>query len=322
MTMAKQESDNRTMQQLNSYRFYELGAKLHSLFCSTTQGRVSDMFAPLTEAQALLDGFIKGDIFALDTSKTDSNRLLNKIGSLFNRYFIDPSTKQLKSPTGEDRIDPHELALIHTLIEKFEHALAAELNRAPTYLAGKRGIYSTFDLAENAEAIFSSNLRGAIPAPAQTEFNSAGRALAFGLGTAGAVHMLRAVEVVLRAYYEFFAGSAAAKGERNYAIYLKKLAAMAEDEEKQPRPDKRVVQMLAQIKDHYRNPLISPENSVSLEEATQLFGMSSALISLMAEQIQASHKKTESKAGKKSAETDSMSDEDDEMFEFRISQAG
>src|SRR5580698_10744477 len=124
------------MQQLNAYRFYELGARLHALFNLRTQGRVADMFAPLAEAQTLLDGFIKGDPFALETSKADANRLLSRIGAVFNRYFIDPATKQLKNPTGEDRIDAHELSLIMSLIEKFEHALAAELNRAPTYFAG------------------------------------------------------------------------------------------------------------------------------------------------------------------------------------------
>src|ERR1700761_9428982 len=151
------------MQQLNVYQFYELGAKLHALFNTRTQGRVADMFAPLTEAQALLDGFIKGDPFALETSKADANRLLAKISSVFNRYFIDPTSKQLKNPTGEDRIDAHELALIMSLVEKFEHALGAELNRAPTYLAKKRGIYSTYDLAEHAHAIFSKELQSVIP---------------------------------------------------------------------------------------------------------------------------------------------------------------
>src|SRR5277367_1127526 len=194
------------MQQLDSYRFYELGARLHALFDLRTQGRVADMFAPLTEAQALLDGFIKGDPFALESSKADANRLLSKISSVFNRYFIDPTSKQLKTPTGEDRIDAHELTLILSLVEKFEHALAAELNRAPTYLAGKRGIYSIFELAENAREIFSKELRDVIPAAAQGEFNLAGRALVFGLGTAAAMHMLRAIEITLRPYYEMFAG--------------------------------------------------------------------------------------------------------------------
>src|SRR5580693_823281 len=190
------------MHQMNAYPFYELGAKLYGLFGYGAQARVADMFAPLTEAQTLLDGFIKGDVFAPESSKADANRLLAKIGAVFNRYFIDPSTKQMKASGGEDRIDAHELSLIRSLVEKFEQALAAELNRAPTYLAGKRGIYSTFDLAENAEAIFPEKLRGTIPVLAQNEFNAAGRALVFGMGTAAAIHMLRAIEVVLKLYYE------------------------------------------------------------------------------------------------------------------------
>jgi hypothetical protein len=311
------------MQQLNSYRLYELGAKLHSLFCATAQSRIADMFGPLTEAQALLDGFIKGDNLVLETSKSDANRLLAKVSALFNRYFIDPSTKQLKSPTGEDRIDQHEMSLIQSLVEKFEHALAAELNRAPTYVAGKCGIYSTYDLAENAQKVFADNLRDVIPAVSQNEFNSAGRALAFGLGTAAVIHMLRAIEVMLRHYYESFAGPVTVKTERNYAIYLKKLTALSEEEDKQQRPDKRVIQMLAQIKDHYRNPLLAPENTVSLEEATQLFGMSSALISLMAEQV-ATTPKANGKAAAKSATTGvtASGDEDDDMYDFRMSQVG
>lgn len=311
------------MQQLNSYRFYELGARLHSLFESNAQGRVTDMFAPLTEAQALLDGFIKGETFVLDTSKADATRLLNRIGAVFNRYFIDPTTRQLKGSPGEDRIDPQEISIINSLIEKFEHALAAELNHAPTYVASKRGIYSTYDLAQNAEAIFTDNLRQVIPSASQHEFNTAGRALVFGLGTAAAIHMLRAIEISLKFYYESFTGTAPVKGERNYALYLKKLAALSEEEDRESRPDKRIIQMLAQIKDHYRNPLLTPEYGVSLEEALQLFGMASALISLMAEQI-ASRQKVEAKTGSKTSppSVSTLTTEEDDMYDFRMSQAG
>jgi len=311
------------MQQLNTYRYYELGAKLHSLFCQTHQSRVTDMFAPLTEAQTLLDSFIKGENVSLDSSKADATRLLNKISSVFNRYFIDPTTKQLATPTGEDRVDAHEMSTILTLMEKFEHALAADLNRAPTYVAGTYGIYSTYDLAENAEKVFSENLRQFIPTASQNEFKNAGRALAFGMGTAAAMHMLRAIEITLRLYYESFTGAVSAKGERNYSIFLKKLSIMADEDDKQPRPDKRVVQMLAQIKDHYRTPLLTPEAIISAEEATQLFGISSALISLMAERL-ASKPKNENKSGSKPnvSEAVPLSDDDDAMYDFRMSSAG
>ncbi len=279
------------MKQLNSYRFYELGAKLHGLFCADTGARVADMFAPLSESQALLDSFIKGDTIAINSSKADAVKLLNKIGSIFERYFIDPDTKQLKDQKGEDHIDMHELSTLRGMVEKFEHALAAELNSAPTYAAEKHGIYSTYDLAENAQEIFSESLRGTIPEGVQKEFAAAGRSLAFDLGTGAVVHMLRATEMMLRNYYEVFVSSTPAKSERNYSLYIKKLAAMADEEDRGNRPDKRVVQMLAQIKERYRNPLVSADAAVSVDEALQLFGMASALISLMAETVASSKRK-------------------------------
>lgn len=283
------------MHQLNAYRFYELGAKLHGLLETAAQNRVGDTFAPLTEVQALLDGFIKGDVFVPDASKDDAEKLLAKVSAIFERYFIDPSSKQIKAPTGEDRIDAQELSLVRALVEKFEHALAAELNRSPTYLASKRGIYSIHDLAENAQKSFPASLSGVIPAMTRDEFAMAGRALAFGLGTAAAMHMLRAVDAMARGYYDHFAGEALPKNERSFSMYVKKLSAMAEEEGEGARPDRRAVQMLSQIKEHYRNPLVAPECRISADEATQLFGMAGALIVLMGEQIAAQKREDEVK---------------------------
>ncbi|MDD3030376.1 MAG: hypothetical protein PHS57_08920 [Alphaproteobacteria bacterium] len=296
------------MKQLNSYRFYELGAKLHALFRSDNGGRAADMFAPLSEAQALLDSFIKGNVIALTSSKADASRLLDKIGSIFDRHFIDPSSKQLKNLGGEDQIDTHELAMLHGLVEKFEHALAAELNRAPTYVADKCGIYSTYDLAENAQEMFSDQVRSVLPVKAQGEFSSAGRALAFGFGTASVVHILRAIEITLRSYYEVFSTTVPSKAERNYAFYIKKLASFTDEEDRRFRPDKRVIQMLAQIKERYRNPLVVMGLSVSTSEAMQLFSMASALMSMMAESILAGRRKD---VGTMDADT-SVDDDDDE----------
>lgn len=311
------------MQHLNPYRFYELAAKLHGLF-SGNQNRVADMFAPLTETQTALDALIKGDPLPLDSARNDAVKLLNKISNLFNKYYIDPSTKQLRAPDGEDRVDPHEMAALRTLVETFEHALAADLNRASTYAACKRGIYSTHDLIENAYRVFSPSLLNAIPVATHSEFNIAGRALAFGLGTAAAMHMLRAVEMTLKQYYELFSGTTVTKSERSYGIYLKKLSALVEDENSAMRPDKRLLQMLAQIKEHYRNPLTAPESEISVEQATALFGLSSAIISLMAEGILAHEKPRGGKDLKTAlanvAEAGSL-DDNDESADYRLSQA-
>lgn len=273
------------MHHLNPYRFYELAAKLHALFEGTGQNRVTDMLGPITEAQTILDGWIKGETYGLESSKGEAQRLLARISSLFNKYYIDPSSKTLKTPTGEDRIDPHELALVKSTLEKFEHSLAAEMTHAPVYMAKKRGIYSTYDLIENAYMCFSETLREVMPPASMTEFDVAGRALAFGLGSAAGMHLLRAIEIVLKKYYETFSGQAVTKNERTYSIYLKKLAVLSEDEGDTFRPDKRLLQMLAQIKEQYRNPIANPDTGISIDQATSLFGLATAAMTLMTEQI-------------------------------------
>jgi hypothetical protein len=305
-----------------------LAAKLHGLISCASTMRVADIFGPLTEAQTALDTLIKGDPLPIETSKADATRLLNKLGNIFDRTFIDTTSGQIKKPSGEDRMDTHEIASIQSLVDKFEHALAAELNCAPVYFASRRGIYSTYDLIENAYQTFSESVLKIIPVTAQNEFGTAGRALAFGLGTATTMHLLRAVEVVLKQYYELFSGTTVAKTERSYNIYLKKLATLADDENNAMRPDKRLLQMLAQIKEHYRNPLTMPEHNVSVEQATSLFGLATAIITLMAEQIIARQKPASGKGGKAAkealanvAEEADEGDEDD-SFSFKTAKQG
>ena len=301
------------MQHLNPYRFYELASKLHALF-SNKSTRVVDMFGPITEAQALLDGWIKGEPYVLETSKADANRLLNKLANLFSKYYIDQNSKQLRTPTGEDRIDAQELTLLHSLLEKFEHALGAELTYAPTYLARKRGIYSTYDLIQHARRCFSETMRSNMPEASMKEFDTAGRALAFGLGTAAGMHLLRAIELVLKRYYETFSGTEVGKNERTYSIYLKKLAVLAEEEDTDFRPDRRLLQMLAQIKEHYRNPLTNPESHISVDQATSLFGLATAAMTLMTEQVMARHERKNSN----STDVSSASPEDIQDPSFEI----
>ena len=287
------------MQHLNPYQFYELASKLYALFAGSGAPCAGAMFGPLTEAQTLLDSWIKGDVYPLDTSKADAVRLLNKIGSLFNKYYIDPSSKTIRVQAGEDlRIDSHELAHLQALTEKFEHAFAAEMTHAPSYYATKRGIYSTYDLIERASDCFGGAMRDYIPDAAMREFDVAGRSLAFGLGTAAGVHLLRAIELVLKGYYELFSGTLVSKNERSYSIYLKKLHTLSEDENNACRPDKRLLQMLAQIKEHYRNPLTSPDYSISLEQATSLFALATAAITLMTEQMMAKEDSMTKPSGK------------------------
>ncbi len=95
---------------------------------------------------------------------------------------------------------------------------------------------------------------------------------------------------------------------------------MADEEDRENRPDKRVVQMLAQVKDHYRNPLVTPENVVEIDDATQFFGMAGALIALMARRIRAGQSPEARSTGKATAALAAAAEGDEDNYEFRSTQ--
>lgn len=335
------------MQTLQQFRFYDLGAKLAGIFNVHHHARVADMFGPLTDAQKSLDALIKGDPIALKFAKPEATKLLAQISALFDKYFIDQASHQLRFPAQEAKVDPQELALVELALQKFESALAAELSRMLVFPATQRGIYNAVDLLENAHRAVPEELHDYVPLTARRELDAAGRALSFDLGTAAALHTLRALEIVVAAYYELYATPLTARTERNLATYLRKLNTLAEDESTKVRPDYRLVQFLTQIKESYRNPMVQAETVITTGAASTLFGLVTGAITQLAEHI-AAHKLQQGKAtpqaaaGSKSlvaessvvspieteadepgvqATDDDDDDEDEGVYDFRVSQA-
>ncbi len=328
------------MQQRMQYKFYDLGAKLYGLFNVRTHGRIADLFGPLTDAQKSLDALIKGDPIELKVAKIEANKLLTQISALFDKYFIDQTSRQLRFPTGEAKVDAQELALIHLALEKFESALSAELSRIVVYPAAQLGIYSAVDLVENAHQAIPPESLAYVPGNARRELDLAGRALGFELGTAATMHMLRALEIVTGAYYELFAGPLPGRGERNLSTYLRKLTALAGDDDIKTKPDPRMIQTLTQIKESYRNPLTQSESNITTGMAAMLFGLVISVITQLTEQIAArsDHSKTPTGTGlpvseSQNAETGSAQDveepgeavedsgeDEEDIYDFRVSQ--
>ncbi len=332
------------MQQLMQYRFYDLGTKLYGLFDARAHSKISDLFGPMTDAQKALDALIKGDPIELKIAKPDAVKLLGQISALFDKYFIDQTSHQLRFPSGEEKIDPQELTLISLALQKFESALSAEMSRVVTYAVAQRGIYSAVDMVENAHRAVSDDMQPFLPAAARRELDAAGRALGFDLGTAASMHMLRALEITTAAYYTLFNGPLPGRTERNFATYLRKLTALVEDDDAKTRPDPRLVQLLIQVKESYRNPLQSAESVVTTGTAATLFGLVTSVIMQVLEHI-AAHKdraldvsvpakastgepsvispimREEDKESASEISEDSGEDEED-IYDFRVSQAG
>ena len=163
-----------------------------------------------------------------------------------------------------------------------ETVFQAEMRDAPTYQIPECGNYSTPKLVNMAEQTFSPELLKFISEKSQKDFNAAGRCLAFSLLTAAGFHVVRAVEGTLEVYYQTFTGKTGTL--KGWDAYLKALERVVEDDAS-PRPESKTINLLKQMKDDYRNPVVHPRVVLAEADARILFSNGEAAIMGMAQEI-------------------------------------
>ncbi|MSO69455.1 MAG: hypothetical protein EXQ98_04135 [Alphaproteobacteria bacterium] len=159
----------------------------------------------------------------------------------------------------------------------FEGAVKAELAVANAYFVTRKGGYDTLALVANAEMLFPTDLGQKIPT-AILDLREAGKCLAFELPTAAGFHVLRATETVLRAYWGAVGNGKPHPRKKTMGDYLKRM----QDE---GGGNAKARAALQQIKDLHRNPLMHPEETLTLDEAIGLFGIVQSAISAMLKDI-------------------------------------
>ena len=177
----------------------------------------------------------------------------------------------------EAEVPAHEVYGITYGVQVFDNNLAAELRLLDTYLVSQKGIYSTRLLVEEAERQFPPELLPLLTDKAKEDFRQAGRCLAFELPTACGFHSLRAVEAVMRSYYEKLTGKELEERLPTWDAYIKKL--------KEANGDERVILLLDQVREKHRNPVMHPEETLSVNQAMALFGLSQSAIIAMLENM-------------------------------------
>jgi hypothetical protein len=158
--------------------------------------------------------------------------------------------------------------------------IVAELAVADAYFVSRKAGYDTYTLISNAEAVFPADLPIKVP-NAIPDIREAGKCLAYELGTAAGLHALRAMEAVLRKYWETITGGKPHPSQRNIGLYLQKM-------EKLGVGNSKVIAALKQIKDLHRNPLMHPEETLNLEDAIGIFGIVRSAMGGMLKEIPSS----------------------------------
>jgi hypothetical protein len=165
------------------------------------------------------------------------------------------------------------LTAIKNLYVQYRTALLAELGAFDAYFVTRKGGFDTLTLLQTGEHLFPPELAAKVQ-EAVFDIREACKCLAYEVPTAAGFHLFRALETVLRRYYSQVTAGAQTPGSRNIGAYLNSLTQAGKG-------DPKVLAIIKQTADLYRNPLIHPEVILTVEEALSLVGIVRSAISEM-----------------------------------------
>jgi hypothetical protein len=267
------------MRRVNLYDLVELGKSLQGM-------------AILSDKSAPVDGAIAASNLRKSLAKIER-------GELIEFGFIDHNIDQIKQALkniderwrGKDK-DGNDHDSIgwsaryysSEAIKAFENVLAAECRTAATYFVSKVGIYSTNLLIEAAADRFSESSHEFIGNDALNQFQEAAQCLCYQLYTACGFHMMRAVEYVFLKYMRLICGRNFSSLNTNWGSYINELENIIKSKARR-KPAQNTVDLLRQIKNNHRNPVIHADLVLTADEAKDIFDLGSVVISHLADQI-------------------------------------
>jgi len=268
------------MDRAELHRVYELGAALHPLSDVTTETKLKDYFGAYAGAERALDILLgNAPQIKIELCIHAARQLRNVISRIEKAHFRDKEGKW-KYPENPDQLIGYYSYELRDALQNFEAVFRAEMQAASTYLVPKRGAFSTRDLVDAFERAFLPDLHGTLGDLALSEYRNAGRCFAFGLWTAAGYHSCRAVEAVLRKYYEEMTIKEPTDG-KTWGTLIDDLAAETED----PKPNEKTIFYLRQLKDNERNPLMHVRVVLDEQDADLLLGSAKTVMVLMAREL-------------------------------------
>ncbi|WP_414464544.1 hypothetical protein [Hyphomicrobium sp. DY-1] len=262
---------------VDQFPIFELGGALKHL-SDVSERDASDPFVQLFAlwaADAALSKVLNGDQ-TLSFCRGAALDLLHEMQRLQANFAPSADGKPMTP------LPAWEMTRTKSKIEIFEHQLSAELKRTASYAVPLRGIFNIELLAEHADRHIHETIRHHLSEFAVSEYREAGRCLAFGLYSASGFHSARAVEDVLRVYYERFIGPPPDKSMGLLASNLNDLLSKADAK---IRPRENTVRHIRDVTNFDRNPLM--HRNVKLEEidATTLFNSALGVIVEMVKEL-------------------------------------
>ena len=172
-------------------------------------------------------------------------------------------------------LTPADASEISARMSEVRVALEAEALGSVIYRTSERR-YDATKLMGEIDKLFAPGAVAGMSDIARYDFGEAGRALAFGLPTAVAFHLLRGTEEVLRAYYR----SWVRRGRMRTMLWGPMVLALKALTGRQT-PDMTCLNNLDNIRVAFRNPTDHPDKIYDIGEAEDLFGLCIEVVNRM-----------------------------------------
>ena len=178
--------------------------------------------------------------------------------------FIGQLSK-LTTPPIEGTVNQYDMFVLKQSYEQYKTVLLADLAILHSYFVSQKGAYDTWSLLMFGENLFPADLAIKVP-EAVFDAKEAGKCLAYENGTAAGFHIFRVLELVLRRYYSHATGGRPQPKVRNIAVYVNAMRQAGKGDEK-------VLFLVKEISDRFRNPLIHPDAVLSIDAAIATHGL-------------------------------------------------
>jgi hypothetical protein len=172
---------------------------------------------------------------------------------------------ELRDSDQEQLVDVALAERVKEACNKLDATLDAELQLRNAFIVTPKR-FDLRHLLESPGELLGQEAQTRLPALAKFDFSSACRAIAFGLPTAAAFHLMRCVEGMLREYY----CSIVKRGRIDPLLWFAMLNHLKKRRDAPPRA---LVDHLDNIRANFRNPTQHPDARYDLEEAQDLLAV-------------------------------------------------
>ena len=249
------------MNEVNLIAFYYFGTSLEPLRGTKEGEDLFKTWGKLSSAKRSLDTFFdETKHISMPHAIHAAKHLYDHINKILKRICL----KDIDIPDKDkEPITSYEAIWLVEFVKRFEDEFSFASRDLNIFSVADIGTHSTTKLLQVAHLNLSEDIRTRLSDEIVNDIKAAGRCLAFNTPTAAGFHILRAVEPLILKYRNKLAGTSSPLISRNWGAYIRDIKSHGGDE--------KVIGALDHIRQFYRNPIMHPEETLTLDYAISLF---------------------------------------------------